>query len=56
VAILSEGAIPIAADLLKSYNCDDRRLGIAILTDMWPVVPREHLTELKNMLTCQDAN
>jgi len=56
VAILSGGAIPIAVDLLKSFNCDDRRLGIAILIDMWPVVAKEHLTELKNTLICQDAN
>src|SRR5262249_7026730 len=56
VAILAEGAIAIAADLLKSFNCGDRRLGMAILIDMWPVVPREHLTALKDMLTCQDAD
>lgn len=56
VAILSGGAIPIAIDFLKSFNCDDRRLGIAILIDMWPVVAKEHLTELKNTLICQDAN
>jgi hypothetical protein len=52
VAILSEGTLLIAGDLLKSWNCDDRILGIAILSDMWPVVPREHLSELQNLSMC----
>ena len=52
VAILSEGALPIVADLLKSRNCEDRKRGIAILADMWPVVAKEHLVELKTALVC----
>ena len=40
MAILSENALPIAAELLKSENCDEREIGIAILVDMWPVVPK----------------
>jgi hypothetical protein len=55
VAILSEGALPIVADLLTSRNCEDRKRGIAILADMWPVVPKEHLDALKASLVC-DAN
>jgi hypothetical protein len=52
VAILSENALPLAANLLKSRNCVDRRRGIAILADMWPVVAKEHLAELKAALVC----
>jgi hypothetical protein len=52
VAILSENALPIAAALLKSRNCEEARLGIAILVDMWPVVPKEHLTTLNSKSVC----
>jgi hypothetical protein len=52
VAILSENALPIVADLLKSRNCKDRKRGIAILADMWPVVAKEHLAELRAALVC----
>jgi hypothetical protein len=52
VAILSENALPIAASLLNSRNCEDRKRGIAILGDMWPVVAKEHLAELKAALVC----
>jgi hypothetical protein len=52
VAILSENALPIAASLLTSRNCEDRKRGIAILADMWPVVAKEHLAELKAALVC----
>lgn len=53
VAILSQDALPIVADLLKSRNCEDRKRGIAILNDMWPVVAKEHLLELKTALVCK---
>jgi hypothetical protein len=52
VAILSENTLPIAAYLLKSRNCENRKRGIAILADMWPVVAKEHLTELETALVC----
>jgi hypothetical protein len=52
VAILSENALPLAAQLLKSRHCEDRKRGIAILADMWPVVAKEHLTELRAALVC----
>jgi hypothetical protein len=52
VAILSEKALPIAAALLKSQECEDRKLGVAIVVDMWPVVPRNHLIELKRAVVC----
>jgi hypothetical protein len=53
VAILSENALPIAAELLKSENCEEREVGIAILLDMWPVVPRNHLIDLKDLSCSQ---
>ena len=53
VAILSQNALPIVADLLKSRNCEDRKRGIAILADMWPVVAKEHLAELKTATRLQ---
>src|SRR5262249_38377804 len=52
VAILNEGVLPIAADYLKAPTCEDRKLGIALLIDMWPVVAREHILELKNLFWC----
>jgi hypothetical protein len=55
VAILNEKALPIAALLLKSGNCDDRQLGIALLVDMWPVAAKAHLQELKNAQVCDAA-
>jgi hypothetical protein len=52
VAILSENSLPVARILLKSEDCDDRMLGISILADMWPVIPKDHLKELKNATVC----
>jgi len=52
VAILSEHALPIASSLLKSKNCNDQKLGLKIITDMWPVVARDHLLDLEEMLPC----
>ena len=52
VAILSENVLPIVAHLLKSGNCEDRKRGIAILADMWPVIAKNHLVELKSAVAC----
>jgi hypothetical protein len=52
VAILNENALPIAAHLLKSRNCEDRKRGIATLADMWPVIAKNHLAELKSSVVC----
>ena len=51
-AILSEGSLPIAANLMKSESCRDRILGLKILAGMWPVVPIDHLKDLKGILLC----
>ncbi len=53
VAILNEGAPPIASKLLRSRKCDDRALGLAILKDMDLVVARPHLDWLQNRIVCE---
>ena len=52
VAILNEGSLPMVTDLLTSKSCRDQMLGLAILTDMWPVVAIDHLKNLKDVLAC----
>jgi hypothetical protein len=55
VAILSERTLPLAVSLLKSPDCDEKKLGLSILGDMWPVVPETHLLNLKESFMC-DTN
>ena len=55
VAILSQGALPIASELLRSRKCDERQLGFLILKDMGLVVAKPYLDQLKARMTC-DAN
>lgn len=52
VAILHENALPVAVTLLQSEACSDQELGFNILFDMWPVVAREHLLDLIDVLPC----
>jgi hypothetical protein len=52
VAILHENALPIAVTLLQSQACGDQELGFNILFDMWPVVSRNHLIDLIDVLPC----
>ncbi len=52
VAILSEHELPIATSLLKSNRCTDQMLGLKIMTDMWPVVARDHIYDVQNILPC----
>ena len=52
VAILSERALPLATSLLKSKNCVDQELGLNMLFDMWPVVAKDHLVNLTEILPC----
>jgi hypothetical protein len=49
VAILSEKALPIAADLLKSDKCRERTLGFQMFQDMWPVADKDILLQLRNL-------
>lgn len=56
VAVLNEGSLPIATDLMTSESCRDRTLGLAILTDMWPIVAIDHLKALKDIVVCPTGN
>jgi len=53
VATLGEEALNIAVDLLKSYDCEGQQLGIAILSDLNPVVPGVYLEEIKKTRACR---
>ena len=53
VAILNEGALPIASKLLRSRKCDQRTLGLTILKDMDLVVARPYLDWLQNRIVCE---
>jgi len=55
VLILGDEAFEIAGDKLKSRNCDDKQLGIAILSDLKPIVATAYIADLKRSLLC-DAN
>jgi hypothetical protein len=46
IAILSQHALPVAAELLHSKTCDDRRLGLQMLKDMDLVVEQAYIDEL----------
>ena len=52
VMALGSDAIPIATDLLRSGDCDEEQLGIAILGDLEPLVARVYLTQLRRMAGC----
>jgi hypothetical protein len=52
VAILEGHVLPITVQLLKSADCDSRQLGLALLTDLWAVVPAEDLLQLKRVAAC----
>ena len=49
---LGAEALPIAAELLRSRNCDDEQLGIAILGDLEPLVASVYLAQLQNQKVC----
>jgi hypothetical protein len=53
VAILSERTLPLAVVFLKSLDCGEKELGLAILGDLWPVVPETHLLNLKETFICR---
>ena len=50
VAILSQDALPVATELLRSKACDDRELGLQILKDMDVVVAPNHIDELSRQI------
>lgn len=53
-AILNEAAVTIATELMQSPRCEQRRTGLSLLTGMWPVVSRDHLSMLHNALGCAE--
>jgi hypothetical protein len=55
-AILSERTILVATQLMKGKGCTNRMLGLSLLSAMWPVVAREHLTALSEILRCSDED
>jgi len=50
VAILSQDALPIATELLRSQLCGDRELGLLVLKDMDLVVSQAHIDELTTQI------
>jgi hypothetical protein len=54
-AILNEETITIATELMQSEHCEDRSTGLALLSGMWPVVPKDHLAMLKETLSCAEV-
>ncbi len=56
VAILSDSAVAIATELMGSPICEDRILGVSLLSNMWPVVATENLTALQSLTLCDPAN
>jgi hypothetical protein len=50
VAILSQDALPVATELLRSKICDDRPLGLQILKDVDLVVSPDHIDELSRQI------
>ena len=53
VAILSQRALPLAAELMRSHSCEDRQLGFLILKDMDLVVAPSYLDELQQRMVCE---
>jgi hypothetical protein len=53
VAILGLDALTLAAHLLRSADCEDKQLAVAILNDMEPVVARSYITQLRRGLVCE---
>lgn len=53
VSILSERAVPLIVELLRSTDCSDKKLGLAMLIDLWPVASRTHLELLKDNVACE---
>jgi hypothetical protein len=52
IEIVTAPFTPIRLGRDSDEDCEDARLGIAILSDMEPVVAKAYLTELKSMLAC----
>jgi len=53
-AILSDATVLIATGLMTSRSCADRELGLSLLSAMWPVVAKDHLITLGEILECSE--
>jgi hypothetical protein len=53
-AILNEATVLIATGLMTSRSCVDRELGLSLLSAMWPVVAKDHLITLGEILECSE--
>ena len=53
-AILNDTTVTVATELMWSEYCKDRMLGLSLLSAMWPVVSKDHLSVLKETLSCTD--
>lgn len=51
-AILNDTTVTVATELMRSESCEDRMIGLSLLSAMWPVVSKEHLSILKETLSC----
>jgi len=52
ILMFGQDALPLAADLMKSNRCEDRQLGLAIFSDLQPLVPKEYLAALRVTGSC----
>jgi hypothetical protein len=52
VMTLGGEVLPVATELLTSRNCDDEELGIAILSDLEPMVAKLYLSQLRQAALC----
>jgi hypothetical protein len=52
VLVFGQDALPLASDLMKSERCGDRQLGLAIFSDVGPLVPKEYLAVMRGTLPC----
>jgi hypothetical protein len=53
-AIMSDETVVVATDLMKSNDCRNRKLGLSLLSAMWPVVAKEHLETLLEIVDCSE--
>jgi HEAT repeat protein len=53
-AILGMDAVPLAAHLLKSTNCEKERLGVTILQDLEPLLPKPYVAHLSRTMGCNE--
>ena len=53
-AIMNEQTVDLASRLMNSSDCKNRKLGLSLLSAMWPVVAKEHLEVLLEIVDCAE--